>query len=119
MYASRATRFARRFAHVACFAEPAPASFADFERVSAVQRGSHDDALAAAGQLLQSAKALLDRAAKLPDAARALEGADADLEDIRSLARVAVANRVNLARASSDSAFAADLGFHESLPVLS
>ena len=92
-------------------------AFADFERVSALQRARHEDPKAAASQLLQTATQLLDRAAKLPDAASALEGADADLDDLRALARVAVANRVSLMRPAET--FAVDLSAHESLPVLS
>ena len=134
VYVAAHLRFAKRFAMFACFADPPHVSFADYERIAQRQR-DHDAANGlreSASDLFASAKQLIEHTSKIgkdPDAV--LVAADADAPDLRALAKVAVANRINIARdskatAHKKSADAAapptleiDFTYHEHFPVLS
>lgn len=122
VYASRRTRFAKRFSAFACFAEPAPITYEDYERVSLKQRAACEDLTKAASQLFGSAAQLVDHALKLGKTSDRVLHSCADAEDLVALKRVAVSNRVGLARADADAdpapKFALDLAAHEDFPVV-
>ena len=122
VYASRRTRFAKRFSAFACFAEPAPITYEDYERVSLKQRAACEDLTKAASQLFGSAAQLVDHALKLRKTSDWVLHSCADAEDLVALKRVAVSNRVGLARADADAdpapKFALDLAAHEDFPVV-
>ena len=124
VYVAASLRFAKRFAHFSCFADPPHVSFADYERVAGAQRGGAAGRLAdSASDLFQNAKQLLDQAAKIGDPAAALAGADVDGAELRALMKVAVANRVNIVREQAGGGATRGLDvafkFHEHFPVLS
>ena len=59
VYASRRTRFAKRFSAFACFAEPAPIQYEAYESISLKQRAACDDVTVAASKFFGDA-ALVD-----------------------------------------------------------
>ena len=102
MYASRRTRFAKRFSAFACFAEPAPIQYEAYESISIKQRAACDDVTVAASKFFGDAAQLVDHAIKLGKTAEPVLYSTADADDLVALKRVAVSNRVGLARADAD-----------------
>ena len=122
VYASRRTRFAKRFSAFACFAEPAPIQYEAYESISLKQRAACDDVTAAASKFFGDAAQLVDHAIKLGKTAEPVLYSTSDADDLVALKRVAVSNRVGLARADADAdpppRFALDLAAHEDFPVV-
>ena len=122
MYASRRTRFAKRFSAFACFAEPAPIQYEAYESISSKQRAACDDIPTAASKFFGDAAQLVDHAVRLGKTAEPVLYSTADGDDLVALKRVAVSNRVGLARADADAdpppRFALDLAAHEDFPVV-